>query len=80
MSDSDSYEINASVPNQPDARHVDAHLVIDRREWVPGKHPDPRRRHEEQTEYLEEYIQCLRCRAEVIDERDLPVECDGDRR
>jgi|GEM_PF-2442284 len=80
MSDSDSYEINASAPNHPDAKHVDAHLVIDRREWVPGKHPDPQQRHEGQTEYLERYIQCLRCGREALNERDLPVECDGDRR
>ena len=63
-----------------DAKHVDAHLVIDRQEWVPGKHPDPQRRHEGQTEYLERYLKCLRCGIEVLNERDLPVECDGDRR
>ncbi|MDL0145593.1 hypothetical protein [Halobacterium salinarum] len=76
MSDSDSYEINASAPNHPDAKHVDAHLVIDKSEWVPGKHPDPQQRHEGQTEYLERYIQCLRCGQEALNERDLPVECD----
>ena len=64
----------------PDARHVDAHLVIDRSEWVPGKHPDPQRRHEGQTEYLERYLQCLQCGQDVQNERDLPVECDGDQR
>lgn len=64
----------------PDARHVDAHLVIDRREWVPGKHPDPQRRHEGQTEYLERYFRCIDCGVEVVSKRDFPVECDGDQR
>jgi len=64
----------------PDARHVDAHLVIDRREWVPGKHPDPQRRHEGQTEYLERYFHCIDCGVEVVSKRDLPIECDGDQR
>jgi hypothetical protein len=76
MSDSNRYEIRAPAPNHPDAKHVDAHLVIDKSEWVPGKHPDPQRRHEDQTEYLERYLKCLRCRTEVLSERDLPVECD----
>ena len=64
----------------PDARHVDAHLVIDKTQWCPGQHPDPHRQHEGQTEYLERYLTCLRCGTEVLNERDLPVECDGDRR
>jgi len=64
----------------PNARHVDAHLVIDKSEWVPGKHPDPHRRHEGQTEYLERYLRCIECGVEVLKKRDFPVECDGDRR
>lgn len=64
----------------PDARYVDAHLIIDKTQWCPGPHPDPHRRHDGQTEYLERYLKCLRCRTEVLNERDLPVECDGDRR
>ena len=80
MSDSDSYGISASAPNHPEARHVDAHLVIDKSEWVPGKHPDPHRRHEGQTEYLERYLRCIECGVEVLKKRDFPVECDGDRR
>jgi hypothetical protein len=64
----------------PNARHVDAHLIVDRCEWVPGKHPDPERRYEGQTEYLERYLRCIDCGVEVLNESDLPVECDGDRR
>jgi len=64
----------------PDARHVDAHLVIDESEWVPGEHPDPNKGHEGQTEYLERYLRCIECGVEVLSEHDLPVECNGDRR
>jgi len=78
MSDSNRYEIRAPAPNHPDAKHVDAHLVVERQEWIPGEHPNPDRGHDGQTEYLERYLHCLRCEIEVIDERDLPVECDGE--
>jgi predicted nucleic acid-binding Zn finger protein len=80
MSDTNSYEISASARNHPEARHVDAHLVVDRREWVPGKHPDPEQRYEAQTEYLDTYLQCIRCGIEVQNKSDLPVECDGSSR
>ena len=80
MSDSNRYEISAPAPNHPDARHVDAHLVINKTQWCPGPHPDPHRRHEGQTEYLERYLRCIECGVEVQSKRDLPIECDGDRR
>jgi len=78
MSDSNSNRISASAPNHPEARYAGDHLVIDKTEWVPGKHPDPNRRREGQTEYLERYLRCIECRVEVLSERDLPVECHGD--
>lgn len=60
----------------PDAEQVGPHLVIDKTDWVPGKHPDPHRRHEGQTEYLERYLRCIQCGVEVLSKRDLPEECD----
>jgi hypothetical protein len=80
MSDNNSSEITASARDHPEARYVNAHLVIDRREWVPGKHPNPEQRYEEQTEYLDQYFQCIRCGIAVQNESDLPVECDGTNR
>jgi hypothetical protein len=60
----------------PDAERVGPHLVIDKTEWVPGKHPDPHRRHEGQAEYLERYLQCVQCGVKVLRERDLPATCE----
>lgn len=63
----------------PDAEYVGEHLVIDKAEWVPGKHPYPHRRYKGQTEYLEKYIRCIQCGVEVLNGGDFPDECDGDR-
>lgn len=79
MSDSNSHDISTSSPSHPDARRVDDHLVIDRRELVPGKHPEPRHRHESQTEYLEHYFRCIQCGIEVLNESDLPPRCEENR-
>ena len=60
----------------PDAEQVGSHLVINKTEWIPGKHPDPHRRHEGQTEYLEQYLRCIQCEVEVLSKRDLPATCE----
>ena len=62
-----------------DAKQAGQHLVIDKAEWVPGKHPDPNRRHEGQTEYLERYLCCIQCGVEVLDEEHLPDQCEVER-
>lgn len=61
----------------PDAEQVGPHLVIDKTQWCPGPHPDPHRRREGQTQYREEYLRCIQCGVDVLNERDFPVECDG---
>ena len=69
--------IEESLSNRhPDAEHVGSHLVIDKTEWVPGKHPDPHRRREGQTEYPERYLRCIQCGVEVLSKRDLPEMCE----
>lgn len=60
-----------------DVTDVGEHLITEEAELVPGKHPDPSRRHEDQTEYLERYLRCIKCDVEVLSERDLPGECDA---
>jgi len=60
----------------PDAERVGPHLVIDKTDWVPGRHPDPHRRHEGQTEYLESFYQCLRCEVQVLSKDDFPETCE----
>jgi len=65
--------------SHPDAEQIGPHLVIDKTEWVPGKHPDPHRRHEGQTHYRERYLRCLQCGVEVLSKRDLPESCEGQR-
>lgn len=75
------HERRSSAPGFPDAEPVGPHLVIDRTEWVPGSHPDPRRREEGQAAYPESYFRCIRCGAERLRKRDFPAACDavGDR-
>jgi hypothetical protein len=60
-----------------DVKGVGEHLITEEAELVPGKHPDPSRRHENQTEYLERYLRCIMCDVEVLSERDFPGECDA---
>ena len=62
----------------PDAERIGPHLVIDKTEWVPGQHPDPHRQHENQTEYLDRYLRCVRCGVEVLNKRDFPKTCEGE--
>jgi len=78
MSDTSS-RVETLSNRHPDAEQVGSHLVIDKTEWVPGKHPDPHRSHEGQTEYLERYLRCIQCGVEVLSERDLPESCEGQR-
>jgi len=75
MSDTSS-RVETLSNSYPDAESVGPHLVIDKTEWVPGKHPDPHRRHKGQTEYLERYLRCIQCGVEVLREDDLPETCD----
>ena len=76
MSDTSS-RVETLSNRDPNAERVGPHLVIDKTDWVPGKHPDPHRQYESQTEYLERYIQCIQCGIEVLNEGGLPEECDG---
>lgn len=75
MSDTSS-RVETLSNRHPDAERVGPHLVIGKTDWVPGKHPDPHRRREGQTEYCERCIKCLRCRVEVLSKDDLPEECE----
>ena len=61
----------------PDAERIGPHLVIDKTDWVPGNHPDPYRRQQGQTEYLERYLRCIQCGVEVLNKGGLPEECDA---
>lgn len=67
----------SSSPDYPDAQPVGRHLVIDVAEWVPGRDPEPHRRREEQSEYLESYYRCLLCGAERLRTDEFPEECDA---
>ena len=60
----------------PDAKRIGDHLVIDRREWVPGYNPDPQLRYEGQTEYLEHFYRCIQCEVECVRKRDFPPTCE----
>jgi hypothetical protein len=80
MSDSDSYGIRASAPDHPDVEHVRKHYVIRKGEWVPGEHPDPHRRRDGQTMYLERFFRCVQCGVEVLSKDDLPETCGSEGR
>ncbi len=69
-----------TLSNQyPDAERVGDHIVLDKSEWCPGKHPEPHLRDEHQVGYVESYYRCIRCGVEVMRTRDLPDECEGDK-
>lgn len=67
----------SSSPDYPETRSVGEHLVIDVTEWVPGPDPDPHRRREEQSEYLERYYRCILCGVERLRTDEFPEECAG---
>ncbi|MUV60611.1 hypothetical protein [Halobacterium sp. CBA1126] len=67
-------------PADSGAQQIGDHAVIRKRELVPGKHPDPQLRREGQTQYLEQYFECVHCGIEVLSKMDLPDDCDGDAR
>lgn len=73
----DSVHAEHATEEAKDVKDVGEHLITEEAELVPGKHPDPSRRHEGQTEYLERYLHCIECDLEVLNERDLPEECDA---
>lgn len=66
----------AAAPSYPDARPVGAHLLIDKTEWVPGRHPETHLGYEGQRGYTETYYRCIRCGTERLTERAFPEECD----
>lgn len=63
-----------AAPSHPDADAVGDHLVIDKREMVPGDHPEPHRRHGGDW-YLETYFRCIRCGEQRLRKDDFPEEC-----
>lgn len=63
-----------AAPPRPAPEPVGDHLVIDKREWVPGRHPEPHRRHG-QREYLETYFRCIRCGEQRLRKREFPEAC-----
>jgi hypothetical protein len=63
-----------AAPSQPDPDVVGEHLVVDKREWVPGEHPDPHRRRGGRW-YLETYFRCVRCADERLSTREFREEC-----
>jgi hypothetical protein len=63
-------------PDYPDAEAVGEHLVVDKTDWVPGKHPDRHRRWDGQRAYRERYLRCLRCGAERMARGDFPDSCE----
>lgn len=73
----DSRNTEQAVEETDEAREIGGHLIIEDADWVPGKHPDPNRRRQDQTEYLERYLRCTQCGVEVLSQRDLPEECDA---
>lgn len=73
-------DIRSAADRFPEATPADPHVVIDKREWVPGEHPEPHRREQGQQAYMETYVRCLRCGAEALREEDLPPECDPSRK
>ncbi|PSP65733.1 hypothetical protein BRC79_08425 [Halobacteriales archaeon QH_8_67_27] len=54
--------VRSVAPSYPDAEPVGSHLVIDKTEWVPGRHPESHRGH-------------VKCDAERLTRRELPQEC-----
>ena len=76
ITNSGSYGKRASAPEHPDVERAGEHYVIRKGEWVPGKHPDPHRRHEGQRMYLERFVRCVQCGAEALRKDDLPTECE----
>ena len=67
--------MKSTAADFPEATSVGAHLVIDKREWVPGEHPEPHLREQGQQGYMESYFRCIRCGAEALRKADLPGDC-----
>lgn len=63
-----------AAPTQPDPDVVGDHLVIDKREFVPGEHPDPHRRHGGDW-HFETYFRCIRCGEQRRRKGAFPDEC-----
>ena len=70
-------ERKSAAPTFPDAEYVGPHLIVDKTEWVPGRHPEPHLREDGQTTYPERYLRCLRCGAERLRRDEFPEECDS---
>lgn len=63
-----------AAPSEPAPDQVGDHLVIDKREWIPGHHPDPHRRNGERG-YFETFFRCVRCGEQRLHKRQFPDEC-----
>jgi hypothetical protein len=70
-----THDNRTAAPEFPDATPVEQHLVIDKTDWVPGKHPDQHRRWDGQTAYRERFFRCIRCGTERSSKADFPPEC-----
>ena len=70
-------ERKSAAPTFPDAEYVGPHLIVDKTEWVPGRHPEPHLREDGQTTYPERYLRCLRCGAERLRRDEFPEEGDA---
>lgn len=72
-----SSRVETLLLSHPDAEQVGPHQVIKQTQRVPGKHPEPHRRYEGQTEYLERYLKCVACGEDRLQKRDFPDTCGG---
>jgi len=71
--------VRSVAPSYPDAEPVGPHLVVDKTEWVPGRHPESHRGFPDQRGYRESYYRCVVCGAERLARDDFPEECPGRR-
>lgn len=74
--DYDRQQPRAAAPSFPDAREVGPHLVIDKTEWVPGRHPESHLGFDGQRGYADSFLRCIRCGAERQSEQGFPPECE----
>lgn len=67
---------DSTTASFPDATPDGEHLVVDKTEWIPGRHPDKHRRWDGQQAYRDRYVRCIRCGAERTCRADLPATCE----
>jgi hypothetical protein len=78
MSDT-SFRVETLSNRHPDAKQVGPHQVVEQTERVPGKHPDPHKGYEGQTEYLERFLKCVVCGEDRLQKRDFSQTCEPGR-